>query len=133
MWGPVDPATKLPRPVCDGAAGTIDRAVVDGSWVRYDIAGLVRADPGRFVPLFRERVRLLCGMRDNFYFDRAVAGLRDAVRSGTDALMAAGQMLPEGPGYIELLPGEDHRSMVPAAAVRWHGEMREHLRRHGLD
>jgi hypothetical protein len=133
MWGPVDPATKLPRPVCDGATGTIDRAVVDGSWVRYDVAGLVRADPGRFVPLFRERVRLLCGMRDNFYFDRAVAGLRDAVRSGTDALMAAGQMLPEGPGYIELLPGEDHRSMVPAAAVRWHGEMREHLKRHGLD
>ncbi len=133
MWGPVDPATKLPRPVSDGPTGTIDRAVVDGSWVRYDVAGLVRADPGRFVPLFRERVRLLCGMRDNFYFDRAVAGLRDAVQAGTDALMATGQMLPEGPGYIELLPGEDHRSMVPAAAVRWHGEMREHLKRHGLD
>jgi hypothetical protein len=85
------------------------------------------------VPLLRERVRVLCGSDDEFMLDRGVQGLREAADAGAEALMSRGQMLADGPGYVEIVPDLDHRSMFPAAAVRWHAEMREHLRRNGLD
>jgi len=132
-WSAVDPATKLPRPLFDSATGTIDRGVVRNEWSRYDIAARVRADPARFVPIFRERVRLLCGGRDGFYLERAVAGLQDALTAAADALMAKGQMLSEGPGYVTVVPEETHSTMAAAATVRWHREMRDWLRANGLD
>jgi len=132
-WSAVDPATKLPRPLFDSATGTIDRGVVRNEWSRYDIAARVRADPARFVPIFRERVRLLCGGRDGFYLERAVAGLQDALTAAADALMAKGQMLSEGPGYVTVAPEETHSTMAAAATVRWHREMRDWLRANGLD
>ena len=127
MWSPVDPATRLPRPMFDAVTGTIDRSVVRGSWSRYDIAALVRDDPARWVPLFRERVRLLCGGRDGFYLDRAVQGLKDALDQGAKALAARGQMLPEGPGYVEIVPDETHDTMAAAATLRWFREIRTWL------
>ena len=132
-WSAVDPATKLPRPLFDSATGTIDRGVVRNEWSRYDIAARVRADPARFVPIFRERVRLLCGGRDGFYLERAVAGLQDALTAAADALMSKGQMLSEGPGYVTVVPEETHSTMAAAATVRWHREMRDWLRANGLD
>lgn len=132
-WSAVDPATKLPRPLFDPLTGTIDRGVVRNEWSRYDIAARVRADPARFVPLFRERVRLLCGGRDGFYLERAVAGLQEALKAGEEALMAKGRMLDEGPGYVTIVPEETHSTMAAAATIRWHREMREWLRANGLD
>ena len=132
-WSAVDPATRLPRPLFDSATGTIDRGVVRNEWSRYDIAARVRADPARYVPLFRERVRLLCGGRDGFYLERAVAGLQDALAAAADALMAKGQMLSEGPGYVTVVPEETHSTMAAAATVRWHREMRDWLRANELD
>jgi hypothetical protein len=132
-WSAVDPATKLPRPLFDSATGTIDRGVVRNEWSRYDIAARVRADPARLVPIFRERVRLLCGGRDGFYLERAVAGLQGALAAAADALMAKGQMLAEGPGYVTVVPEETHSTMAAAATVRWHREMRDWLRANGLD
>lgn len=133
MWSPLGPATRRPLPPCDGGTGAIDARVVAGSWSRYDIAALVRTDPAAHVPVLRERVRVLCGSDDDFMLERGVQGLREAAEAGADALMSRGQMLADGPGYVEVVPGLDHRSMFPAAAARWHAEMREHLRRHGLD
>lgn len=133
MWGPLAQGTRLPRPPSDRETGAIDRAVINGSWSRFDIAGLVRRDPGTLVPLLRERARVLCGGDDNFLLDRAVAGLREAIAAGAESIMARGEMVADGPGYVEVVPGLDHRTMVPAASLRWHGEMREHLRRNGLD
>jgi hypothetical protein len=85
------------------------------------------------VPIFRERVRLLCGGRDGFYLERAVAGLQDALTAAADALMSKGQMLSEGPGYVTVVPEETHSTMAAAATVRWHREMRDWLRANGLD
>jgi len=133
MWSPVRPGTRRPLPPCDGESGAIDARVVAGAWSRYDIAALVRKDPATYVPLLRERVRVLCGSDDEFMLDRGVQGLREAADAGAEALMSRGQMLADGPGYVEIVPDLDHRSMFPAAAVRWHAEMREHLRRNGLD
>ena len=133
MWSAVDPATKLPRPLFDPLTGTIDRGVVRNEWSRYDIAARVRADPARYLPIFRERVRLVCGARDGFYLERAVAGLQAALETGAEALMAKGQMLSAGPGYAEIVPGETHSTMAAAATIRWHREMRDWLRANGLD
>lgn len=127
MWSPLDPATRLPRPMFDAVTGTIDRAVVNGSWSRFDVAALVRADPARWVPIFRERIRLVCGGRDGFYLERGVEGLKDALDEGAKALAARGQMLPEGPGYVQVVPEETHDSMAAAATLRWFREIRAWL------
>jgi hypothetical protein len=133
MWSAVDPATRLPRPMFDSLTGTIDKGVVRNAWSRYDIAARVRADPMRHIPVLREKVRLLCGARDSFFLDRGVQGLKDAVAEASAAMEATGQMLPQGPGYIELVPEETHDTMAVSAMLRWNVEMREYLKANKLD
>jgi hypothetical protein len=133
MWSAVDPATRLPRPMFDSLTGTIDKGVVRNAWSRYDIAARVRADPMRHIPVLREKVRLLCGARDSFFLDRGVQGLKDAVAEASAAMEAKGQMLPQGPGYIELVPEETHDTMAVSAMLRWNVEMREYLKDNKLD
>jgi hypothetical protein len=134
MWSAVDPATRLPRPMFRADDGMIDRTVVESQWSRYDIARRVREDPDRTVAILRSRVRLVCGGRDGFFLERAVAGLRDAIDAAVAARASAGgPAYPAGPGYVEIVPDEDHGSMALKAGARWHAEMRAHLRAHGLD
>lgn len=133
MWSTLDPVTKLPRPMFETVTGTIDHGVVQNEWARYDIAALVRADPTHYVPILRERVRLLCGARDSYFLDRGVQGLKDALLAATSAMQAAGQMLPDGPGYVEIVPDETHDTMGMASRLRWNAEMREYLKVRKLD
>jgi hypothetical protein len=129
----LDPVTKLPRPMFESVAGTIDHGVVRNEWARYDIAALVRADPARYVPILRERVRLLCGARDSYYLDRGVQGLKDALQAAMTSMQATGQMLPDGPGYVEIVPEETHDTMGTASRLRWNAEIREYLMSRKLD
>ncbi len=133
MWSTLDPVTKLPRPMFETVTGTIDHGVVRNEWARYDIAALLRADPARYVPILRERVRLLCGARDSYFLDRGVQGLKDALLAATAAMQATGQMLPDGPGYVEIVPDETHDTMGTASRLRWNAEMREYLKARNLD
>jgi hypothetical protein len=133
MWSTLDPVTKLPRPMFESIAGTIDHGVVRNEWARYDIASLLRADPALYVPILRERVRLLCGARDNYFLDRAVQGLKDALTSATTAMHATGQMVPDGPGYVEIIPGETHDTMGASSRLRWNTEIRDYLKLRKLD
>jgi hypothetical protein len=134
MWSAVDPATRLPRPLFDAETGIIDREVATAQWSRFDIARLVRADPARFVPILRTRVRLLCGERDGFFLERAVRSLGQAVDAAVAARAASiDPPFPAGPGYITVVPGETHDTMATNALLRWHPEMRRHLAEHGLD
>jgi hypothetical protein len=94
---------------------------------------LVRADPTTYVPILRERVRLLCGARDSYYLDRGVQGLKDAMQAALAAMQATGQMLPDGPGYVEIVPEETHDTMGIASRLRWNAEMREYLHARKLD
>jgi len=48
-------------------------------------------------------------------------------------MQAAGQMLPDGPGYIEIVPEETHDTMGTASRLRWNAEIREYLRSRKLD
>jgi len=133
MWSTLDPVTKLPRPMFETVTGTIDHGVVRNEWARFDIAALVRADPTHYVPILRERVRLLCGARDSYFLDRGVQGLKDALLAATAAMQATGQMLPDGPGYVEIVPDETHDTMGMASRLRWNAEMRAYLNSRKLD
>ena len=133
MWSTLDPVTKLPRPMFDSTTGTIDRGVVRNEWARYDIAALLRADPALYVPILRERVRLLCGARDSYFLDRGVQGLRDALTAAMTAMQATGQMVPDGPGYVEIVPGETHDTMGASSRLRWNTEIRDYLKSRKLD
>ena len=133
MWSALDPRTKLPKPMFDDVTGTIDRGTVNADWSRFDVGRLLREDTDRVAPILRTRVRLLCGDRDNFYLDGAVRLLRDDLARIAAARAAAGKPLPDGPGYVELVPGEDHRTLPASSMLRWQREMRDHLHANGLD
>lgn len=103
-----------PAALCDPATGRIDRAVAE-RYRRYDLGALLRAEPQKFAPLWRANVRLVCGAEDSFYLNEAVALL-------AADLEATG--VPRGPGYVELVPGADHGSVMRSEAQgRWPAEM----------
>lgn len=157
LFSRVDSVTGLSRPMFDRRTGVIDHAVVEEDWSRYDIARRLDREWSTLGPIMQSRVRLLCGDRDSYYLDRAVLRLQELVtRKQVEAAAAAsGNKAPEhaapgskgaasvppearqnsssaGPGYIELVPGATHSTLPSMALLRWHKEMTEHLRRHGL-
>ena len=119
MFSGRDAASGLPAAAFDLETGLIDRDVIERDWSRYDIAALLAEDPKRLAPIFRDKVRLLCGDRDSFYLDLAVERLAEAVAMERSRLES-----PEGPGYIELVPGATHGTIVPIAMQRWYPELR---------
>jgi hypothetical protein len=124
--------TRLPIPAFDPVEGTIDHAVIERDWSRFDIARLVTKDWARYGPILAERVRLLCGDRDSYYLNLAVAKLRDKVAELKQKDIDAGRMPPVGPGYIELVPRATHETIVPLTTMRWGREMIEYLKKAGL-
>jgi len=116
-----------PAHLFDPRTGALDPEVAS-HYRAYDIGRLLRDDPGRFGPIFKQRIRILCGSLDSFYLDRAVALVKDEV----DRLSFL--LLPEGDhGSITILPARDHESILrspQAAAI--HPQMLDHLRRAGL-
>ena len=119
MFSGRDAASGLPVAAFDLETGLIDRDVIERDWSRYDIAALLAADPKRLAPIFRDKVRLLCGDRDSFYLDLAVERLAEAMAMERSRLEST-----EGPGYIELVPGATHGTIVPIAMQRWYPELR---------
>ena len=158
MWSALDPRTRLPRRAWDPETGLIDHGTVEREWSRYDITRLVRTKPEYFVPLFRQRVRLLVGQQDNFYLELAVANLKATLdqvapvkegtggaaggaaaggaggaASGAGGAAGNGAGSGAGAGYIEILPEETHFTIPGTATLRWNREIREYLKQHGLD
>lgn len=131
MWSPFDAARNAPRPICDPETGDIDLVSAE-SWTRHDFGRRVERDGGRTARLLVERVRILCGARDSYYLNEAAARLEAKVEAWQARERAAGRAVPTGPGYIELLEGLDHGTVVPVATLRFHQEMLAHLRAHGL-
>ena len=82
---------------------------------------MIRADWPRFAPLFKDRIRLVCGDQDSFYLDGAVRNLKSVVDELQDPDA-------EGPGYIRILKGANHFDIVPRTRELWFREMREALK-----
>ncbi len=128
MWSPVSSTTGVPRRLVDPATGAIDPIVVE-AWSTFDLTRRLRENPTRYAPLWRDRVHLLCGDRDNFFLERAVARAKEAVAALPDA---GGPPADPArvPGYIELIPRADHGSAAALAALRFYPEMRRWIDSH---
>ena len=130
-WSPFDPTRNAPRSLIDADTGEIDVITAD-AWSKHDIARRVESDFATYAPLFAARIRILCGARDSYYFNEAVTRLKSKLEawSGKHPLVASATS--EQHGFIEIVPGLTHDGMYPVAQVRFHQEIQEHLRRHGL-
>ena len=131
MWSPFDALRGAPRPICDSATGAIDPVTAE-AWSRHDIARQFQRDPARIGALFAERIRLVCGTRDSFYLNEAVARLKSKIDGWRSAETSRGATAPAGPGYIELLDGLTHGTCQAAAQLRFYQEIRAHFIAHGL-
>ncbi|GMV26073.1 MAG: hypothetical protein AMXMBFR58_21040 [Phycisphaerae bacterium] len=122
VFGPRDEAGR-PAALFDAVTGKIDPAIAE-QYRAYDIGHLLRTSPDKYLPVFRERVRLIVGGEDNFSLDEAVTLL------AADLEKLGG--LP-GPGYVKIVPGTDHGTVMTSdAGRRIPREMVEHLKGAGL-
>lgn len=114
----------LPAPLFDPETGVIDHHIA-ASMRRYDIGWLVRDDPERYLPLFRERVRLIVGDTDNFFLNEAVALLRaDLTRLSEE------RAEPDAGARVRIVRDEDHGSIMRSdAGHAFAREMLEHIGR----
>lgn len=112
------------RPLFDRLTGNIDRAEAE-SYRRFDIADRLRKDPKRFVPLFRNNVRLMVGDKDDYYLDEAVRLLDEDL----EKLDPGGK----GNGYVKFVPGVTHQAIFMTPDM-WAvpDEMLAHLKRSGI-
>lgn len=116
-----------PAALFDPITGAIDQDIA-AKYRAYDIASLVRADPGRYLPLLRQNVHLAVGDADSFYLNEAVALLRADVER-----LESSNPRPSEPfkasGYIKIIPGLDHSTIFRSAEVRaMPEEMLDYLR-----
>ncbi len=120
-------AGGAPKPLFDLQTGEVDRSVAK-AWGRYDIAALVRENPTKYGPVFRDRIRIIAGGKDNFYLNRAVEGL-GAELDKIGARNAPGR----GGGYIEIRPNEDHGGAMSEESLRQiYNEILMHFRAKGF-
>lgn len=122
MFSPRDPETGFPKRLFDPRTGVIDRDVA-GAWQQFDMARMVNENWDHFGPIVTQRVRLVCGKRDNYYLQRAVQQFKEMIEQRGEH---------DGPGYIFLHEQADHSSIIRFTFQRWNREMREHLRNHDL-
>lgn len=128
-FGPRD-RTGCPAPLFDPLTGVIDRAIAE-QYRAFDVASLLRSDAARYLPVFRRNIRLIVGEADNFYLNEAVALLQADVLRFTESLAKTGSPA-EFRGYIKIVPGRDHGSILRSAEVRAApSEMLDHLRAAG--
>lgn len=120
-------ADGRPADLYDPASGDLDRAVA-GAFRAFDITDRLRRDPGRFGPLFRDRIRLVVGDADSYDLHLAVIRLRDTLGKVWPQVTA--EMTP---GSITIVPGADHSDVLQRDEIRaWPADMLTHLRRAGL-
>lgn len=125
VWGPRGD-DGLPAALFHPRTGEIDKSIAE-RFRKYDIGGLLRAEPEQYGPIFHQRIRLAVGDQDNFYLNEAVALLKSAV----EEVSPTGT--PEGRhGWIKIIPGADHGSIFGSPEIQAiPREMVDHLSRAG--
>lgn len=128
-----------PAALFDPLTGVIDRTIAE-QYRAFDIGALVRAAPDTYLPILRDRVRLVCGDADNFYLNEAVRLFAHDVATLDGQSLAADtpapfSWKPKSGGFssIVLLPNYDHGTLNAAAEVRaFPKEMLDYLRTKGV-
>lgn len=114
-----------PAALWDARTGQIDPAIAK-QYAAHDITRLLRSDPERFAPIFRDRIQLVVGSWDSFYLERAVKLLLGELR---ELGYAPG---PENAGSITIVPDADHGSVLRSDVVQGSiGKMLDLLRSNG--
>lgn len=117
---------RRPAALFDAATGVIDHAVAE-TYRAYDIRARLERDPQRFGPIFRRNIRLFVGDQDNFYLNEAVELLKQTLDG-----LAIPPDAEHDFGYVKLVPGTDHGSVLRSPqSMAIPQEMLEHLRRFG--
>ncbi len=130
MWSPFDSARRTPRPLVDRETGEVDLVVAE-SWAAHDIARRFEREPSRVGPIIAERVRIVCGTRDDRARHLAAAGLKARVDRWLAAERAAGRQDLPTEGAIDLVDGLDDAATRVHARLRFHREIADHLRARG--
>ncbi len=114
------------RPLYDVVTGKLDKDEAE-SYRRFDITDRLRKDPKRFVPLFRNNVRLIVGTRDDYYLEKAV----ELLAADLEKLDPKGEI--PGGGYIKFVPMTTHSTVFGSAEIRGiPKEMTDYLAKAGL-
>lgn len=117
-----------PAALFDPATGTIDKAMAE-RYLVYDITDRLRKDPAKYVPIFRERVRIVVGDQDSFFLNEAV----ELLKADLERLSNAAEAKDAAWGSITIVPGADHGSVFMSKEVRAiPKQMVEYLERVGL-
>lgn len=128
-WGNPDPENPaVAKPLYDAKTGRLDHEEAR-AYEAYDVRLKLAREPEKYVPLFHERIRIVCGELDNYYLNEAVTLLKQELEGH-----AFNSLVPT-PGYIKLVPNADHgEGLFRSEEMQaWPGEMLRHLREHGLE
>lgn len=111
VWGTPDPRNKaFPKPLFDAETGKLDHQEAR-AYEAYDIRLLLERNPEKYLPLFHNNVRMICGELDNYYLNEAVALLKQEIAKHPAPSNAA--------GYIKMVPNADHGgSLFMSAPMR---------------
>jgi pimeloyl-ACP methyl ester carboxylesterase len=104
VFSPLD-EDGLPKKLWDRQTGRIDHQVAE-AWKEYDINLVLRKNWRQLEPKLRGKLHIDCGLADTYYLDGAVELLAETLDElGSDA-------------EVNLLPGEDHSSILTEARAR---------------
>jgi S-formylglutathione hydrolase FrmB len=134
MFSPKNDATNLPRRMFDPQTGAIDANVVK-EWGKCDISRNVARNWNTLGPVVMNKVHIVCGDEDDYYLNRAVERFKDMVDRLTreSPQKSAGAESQGGAGgYIEIVPGASHHTIIAKTFQRFNSEMRDYLQRNGL-
>lgn len=131
VWGPKAEDGK-PVYLFDPGTGQVDARVAE-QYRRFDLGHLLRTEPERYAQIWHDRVRLVVGDQDNFYLNEAVALLKDDLEGLIVSQDRLGKWKPQArKGYITIVPGRDHGSVMGDPAVRaFPGQMLEFFKAGG--
>ncbi|MBI1304697.1 MAG: hypothetical protein GC172_13065 [Phycisphaera sp.] len=130
MWSPFDLARRTPRALVDRETGEVDLVVAE-SWAARDVARRFLREPARVGPIIAERVRIVCGTRDDRARHLAAAGLAARVDAWLAAERRAGRQDLPMRSAIDLVEGLDDVSTRVHARLRFNREIADYLRTRG--
>lgn len=130
MWSPFDAARRAPRALIDRETGEVDLEVAE-SWAARDIARRLLREPSRVGPILAERVRIVCGSRDDRARHLAAESLRSRLEAWLAAERRAGRQDLPTQGAIELVEGLDDAATRVHARLRFHREIAQYFRARG--
>ena len=130
MWSPFDAARRVPSPLVDRETGEVDLVVAE-AWAARDIARRFMRDPARVGPILAERVRIVCGARDERARHLSAAGLKARVDEWLGTERTRGRQDLPTRSAIEIVDGLDDAATRVHTRLRFHSEIADHLRARG--